>query len=209
MKYGLAGLVLMGAMAVWFSHGVLAQELDLEKPVLHAHPAVQAPAVTVRSQPLTATVSKTLYLPDEMYGYWSLNGTLLKTNAPDRFSPSLNNIWILQRDGDRVTITNPNNGASATINVDRVEGLQATFHRSGAAGRNMIFQEIPTITVTGDRLSGTSLNQLQTVRDGVVQKEYFALYQLNGVRLSGGSARFKPEQAGRAPDIEIQDVKRR
>ena len=164
------------------------------------------PAMSTMSAPLTATVTKTLYLPPAMYGQWNVAGTLLKTNAPDAFSPSVNDIWQLDREGDKVTVTNPANGAYATINVDMVDGEQATFHRSGTVGKHGIYQEIPTITVQGDTFSGQSLNKVQEIKNGQVVSEIYGLYRLEATRISAGRTRFHPENDQQAPDLEIEEI---
>jgi len=174
-------------------------------------PGAQPPIVTTNSAysgevPLTATVTHTLYLPPAMYGQWTVTGTLMETNAPDLFSPTVSDIWLLERAGNQVTVTNPVNGAFAAINVDKTEGDEATFHRSGTAGRHAIFQEIPTITVHGDRFSGQSLNKVQTIRDGQVTHEVYGVYHLEATRISAARTRFHPEAEQQHPDFQIEEV---
>jgi hypothetical protein len=176
--------------------------------VTGGEPATGEEPMGMMAQPLSATVSKTLYLPPAMYGQWSITGTLIETNASDLFSRNTNEIWILERSGDQVIITNPANGASAAINVDRVEGDRATFHRAGVAGRNKAFQEIPTITVMGDALTGQSINKILTLKNGMVDKEYYGIYQLQAQRISPGRTAFHPEERAAGPDIEIEDLHR-
>lgn len=159
------------------------------------------------SQPLTATVTHTLYLPPAMYGQWNVSGTLMETNAPDLFSATVNDIWLLERTGDQVTVTNPVNGAYATINVDKAEGNQAMFHRTGTVGPHSIFQEIPTITVHGDTFNGQSVNKIQEIRNGQVVAEVYGLYHLEATRLSAASVRFHPETEQRGPDLQIEEVR--
>lgn len=155
---------------------------------------------------LTASVTHTLYLPPAMYGEWNVIGTLIESNDPDFFTPNVSDIWLLEREGDQVTVTNPVNGANAAINVDKAEGNQATFHRSGTAGRHAIYQEIPTITVHGDTFSGQSLNKLQNIKDGQVVREIYGIYRLEATRISTARARFRPETEQQDPDLEIEEV---
>jgi hypothetical protein len=158
------------------------------------------------AKPLTATVTHTLYLPPAMYGQWDVTGTLIESNAPDFFSPSVSDIWLLEREGDQVTVTNPVNGANATISVDKAEGNQATFHRSGTAGKHAIYQEIPTLTVHGDTFSGQSLNKLQNIKEGRVVSEVYGVYRLEATRISGARARFHPESEQPDPDLQIEEI---
>jgi hypothetical protein len=157
--------------------------------------------------PLSVTVSKTLYLPPAMYGQWSVSGVLLETNGREYFSPTVNDIWILAREGDRVVLSNPANGASAEVRVDRVEGERATFYREGMLGRNRAFQETPTITVLGDVLTGQSVNKIRFLKNGVPVREAYAIYRLEAQRIAGARTRFLPEEHPDAPDIRIEDVR--
>lgn len=218
LQAGLAGS--LGVVAAGLFIMASAQQLDMDilpksstqpSGTPRAQKAVSAPqpvsALTI-GKPLTATVSKTLYLPPAMYGEWSVTGTLMETNAQDFFSPVVNDIWILDRVDDQVMISNPANGATAAINVDKVDGNSATFHRAGPAGRNRFFQEIPTIVVNGDTLTGRSVNKLAVVKNGEMTREYYAIYNLQAERIGAARARFKPEAEWQGPDIQIEDVHR-
>lgn len=220
--HAIAMLVSMTALTVGQPFAA-AQQLDME--FLHQRkapdlPPVQAPASTpqpgqsaappvqlpTHMKPLTATVSKTLYLPPAMYGQWTVTGMVRETNIPN-LVPLANDIWVLQREGDAVTITNPTNGASAAVNVDKVEGNTATFHRSGQSGK-MLRSETVTLTVNGDHLHGKNLRREEVVKNGKVVKVNYALFELQGTRISGGSAVFRPESRDLGPDIEIEDIRK-
>jgi hypothetical protein len=171
-----------------------------------ARPSLPAPT-TSGAMPLAATVSKTLYLPPEMYGQWSVTGSLMQTNAPEFFSPSVNDIWVLEREGNQVVISNPASGGSASVNVDSVDGDRATFHHTIPAGRNRAVEEIPTITVMGDTLTGQSLNKIMMLKNGDVAREYYGIYQLRAQRINVGRTRFHPEDAASNPQFEIDDIR--
>jgi hypothetical protein len=160
------------------------------------------------AKPLTATVTHTLYLPPAMYGEWNVTGTLIESNAPDLFTPNVSDIWLLEREGSQITVTNPVNGANAAISVDKAEGDQATFHRSGTAGKHAIYQEIPTITVHGDTFNGQSLNKIQQIKNGQILSEVYGVYRLEATRISAARARFHPESQQQDPDLEIEEVHR-
>lgn len=171
-----------------------------------ATPAPEDIRIPTGFKPLTASVSKTLYLPPAMYGQWTVTGTIKETNISD-LAPAVNDIWILQREGDAVTITNPSNGASAAINVDAVDGDTATFHRYGESEKINRFETV-TLTVKGDTLYGRNLRKEEVLRKGKVVRVNYALFELRGTRISGASAVFKPEVRDAGPDIEIEDVRR-
>jgi hypothetical protein len=156
-------------------------------------------------KPLSASVSKSLYLPPAMYGQWTVTGTVRETNMPDLI-PVANDIWVLQRSGDDITITNPTNGASAAINVDAVNGDTATFHRAGGTDR-MNRSEVVTLTVQGDTLYGRNLRREEVIRKGKVVRVNYALFELQGTRISGASAVFRPDALDAGPDIQIEEVR--
>lgn len=202
--------VLLGMLLAGVSVVGLAQELDTDPlPTVSAGSSTQAPEakpVLKMRAPLTASVSKTLYLPPAMYGQWSVTGNLLQTNVPDTY-PVSNNIWVLERVGDEVIISNPENGASASINVKSAEGNTATFLKSNQVGR-MTISETVTITVDGDNFSGQNLSKREYLKEGKPVKTQFALFHLTGVRISGARTRFKPEAQDSGPDFEIHDLNR-
>jgi hypothetical protein len=220
-NFRLAGLLILGMF--WLVQPMAwGQQLDMDILPARMKPASGQPAAkkvqpakqpdsgsagSVMGKPLSATISKTLYLPPDMYGQWSVTGTLQETNAQEFFSPVVNDIWVLERVGNQVMISNPANGASAAVSVDRVEGNQATFHRQGPAGRNRFFQEIPTISVSGDVLVGRSVNKIQYIKNGQVSREYYAVYGLQATRIGAARTLFKPEEAWQEPDIEIEEIR--
>ena len=154
--------------------------------------------------PLQASITESRYLPPAMYGQWSVTATLLETNTPAYFSPVVHDIWILEETGSQVTITNPSNGASATISVDKVEGNTATFHRTVTAGKNRRISEQPTVTVEGDRMYGQTIDQVVYLKEGQVQKALIGKYRLEAERISGARARFGQDVG--TPEFEIEEI---
>ncbi len=162
-----------------------------------------------KTKPIAITISKTLYLPPAMYGQWNVIATLIESNYESQHT--VDDIWVLERTGDEVVITNPANGASAAISVDEVIGNRATFHRMLVTQKNRFLgdrylNETHTITVNGDRLSGRSLRKVQIVKNGQVAKEYFSVFNIEAQRLSGGRVQFRPEVTEEGPDLEIAPI---
>lgn len=194
----------------------LAQQLDLDHtyrpdPVQSRTPRPRQPAPTrplSAEQPISVTVTKSLYLPPAMYGHWNIIGTLIRTNAPESFGHSASDLWALERQGDQVTVTNLVNGASAAVNVDQVQGDTATFHRMLPLKRNVIFRESPTITVQGDKLHGTSLHQRLYYRNGKLVREEYGLYELQATRINQARTQFRPGISEQEPELIIEDVQR-
>lgn len=183
---------------------VQAQELDLDGPPPRSAPS--SPVPKSAPAPFQVSVTKTLYLPPAMYGQWNVVGTLLETNAEDFFNPVVNDIWMLERSGDAVVITNPANGASAAVSVDEVRDNQATFSRRTDTGRNRIYSESYTIAVNGDTMVGFSINRRTSYdRHGRVVKTYYGRYRMEATRIGGGRIQFKPE-VQEEPSFVIEDV---
>ncbi|MEB3285949.1 MAG: hypothetical protein VKJ04_00445 [Vampirovibrionales bacterium] len=158
-------------------------------------------------KPLKISISRSEYLPDDMYGYWSVTGTLMESNSPDYFNRLVHNIWVLEQSGEKVVVSNPVNGASASIDVDKVEGQTATFHRTVILKGGKIFFEMPTVTVNVDRLDGTTINEIRYLRNGRVTRSYFAKYRLVARRIGGEKVRM-PAFEG-SPEIQIDDSRLR
>lgn len=177
----LAGLLLLS-----LGQGVFAETVA---PVAGEEAATQEDNSKPR-KPLSITISKSLYLPPEMYGQWSITGTLVESNTEGFFNPVVHDIWVLELVGDEVVISNPVTGASASISVDKVEGNTATFHRLVVSKKSRVLFEMPTITVNGDRLTGTTINQIRFVNSGKVLRSYYARYSLEARRISGARVQF-------------------
>lgn len=138
-----------------------------------------------------------------MYGYWSVTGTLLESNAPTAFKKVMHNIWVLEQVNDVVVISNPLSGASASLNVEKVEGQTATFHHTVVSKTGRVFFEMPTVTVDGDLLYGVTVNEFRYLNNGKVGQPYYAKYRLEARRIGGEKIRFQQERA--EPQFEIDD----
>ncbi|MBX2861136.1 MAG: hypothetical protein KTR14_07870 [Vampirovibrio sp.] len=197
--------------------GGAQQEPKFEKaPALPPQSAAETPA-TKMNAPIVLPedteapafklgIATTQYLPQEMYGQWSMTATLEETTAPRMFSPIIHDIWVLARDGDAVTVTNPKTGASATVHVDEVHNNTATFHRRFVPPKGRrVFQEQPTVTVDTDHLYGRTLLKFSRIRRNGTKKTYFARYHLEGERIGGERVTFGAERGG--PELIIEDVR--
>jgi hypothetical protein len=190
---------------ILFSESGHAEEAKTSVPALDEH---------YEQKPITVTVSKTLYLPPDMYGQWSVTGDMLESNAPEQFSHKLSDIWILEREGDQVIVSNPATGASANISVDKVEGETATFHRMNRESRTQVLEEIPTITVHGDTMTGIMLNRVSKFKNGTLIPISYVKYQLQAQRIGGARVQFSPSNdaggeryPGAQPDLRIEPMR--
>ena len=143
---------------------------------------------------LKGGVSQVQELPVGMYGMWQVKGTLLETNNYDKFTQTSSDIWVLRKDGDFVTLINPQNGANATITVTEVVDNTATFTRGIKSG-NMREAETVTVTLLGDgeTFSGTDVIMSQTMINGILISDV-ARYRVNGVKISGQTI-FRPRSS--------------
>ena len=143
---------------------------------------------------LKGGISQVQELPVGMYGMWQVKGTLLETNNYDKFAQNSSDIWVLRKDGEFVTLINPQNGANATITVTEVIDNTATFTRGIKSG-NMREAETVTMTLSGDgnSFSGTDVIMSQTIFNGVILSDV-ARYRINGVKISGQTI-FRPRSA--------------
>jgi len=133
---------------------------------------------------LKGGISQIQELPSGMYGMWQVNGTLLETDKPAKYVTNSSDIWMLRKDGDFVSLINPENGATATITITEVKNNTATFIRAVSTYKARESEQV-TVTLDDDKnFSGTDLIQFQYVRNGVVESD-FARYKIKGSKISG------------------------
>ena len=159
--------------------------------------------------PFSATITKSLYLPPAMYGFWSVTSHLTQTDTEGYFAASTRDIWNLEQAGNEVVISNPDNGASATIHVTEVSGSHAIFHRTGVAGKGKIYSETVDIVVHNDTLNGSMLSKLEVIKDGRVVRSVSGRYLVQAQRITEGRTKFIPPGASGNPDPDftIEDIK--
>lgn len=167
---------------------------------------------------LSTGIEKTLVLPQGMYGQWQVQASLLETTRPDLFPEVVNDIWILERYGAAVRLTNPATKASATVFVDEVSDNSAAFHHI-SENKQERFIERPRITLLNDSLVGyTAIERQRLSHSGNPTYTATARYRLEAYRLGQPQARFEgvsgssrernPLSAERTgePDIEISPI---
>ncbi|MDD3593625.1 MAG: hypothetical protein PHX18_03255 [Candidatus Gastranaerophilales bacterium] len=135
---------------------------------------------------LSGGVSKLQELPKAMYGIWKVEGTLLETNTPDVYLQTTSDIWVLSQSGPIVTISNPKNGATASITINEVINNTATFSRQ-ISGYNRKETEQVTITVNGDIFTGTDTIISETSSWAGSSLVMTSKYRIKGTRQSGNN----------------------
>lgn len=185
-------LLLLVMLPVWSQQNEYATPEDLPTFQLHA--------------------SQSQYLPPAMYGTWSIHATVLKSNAPPWLhAPAATELWTLAKEGDEITLKNIVTNASASIQVDKVEGDTATFHHvANAPTRRIQVVETPTVTVDGDHLSG--INRQSVIlfdRKGNISATYDLEIRIEGTRLAGAKVTFgnseEPPLEFEVAPIQFQD----
>ncbi|MCR4881583.1 MAG: hypothetical protein K6A44_06505 [bacterium] len=143
---------------------------------------------------LKGAISQVQELPVGMYGMWQVRGNLQETTNFEKYTRRSSDIWILRKDGEFVTLINPQNGANATITITEVVDNTATFTR-GVSSCNM--REAETVTITlmpdGNSFSGTDIIMSQEVVNGITMSDV-AKYRVSGVKISGQTI-YRPKNA--------------
>lgn len=197
----LSGLLAMGVLGT-----TQAQSLDTDPTVNPAATTTPtAPAAAPERTPFKLRATESYTLPKDMYGQWTVIATLMKTNMPQNISQRVYDVWELNQSSDKVSLSNPNTGAFATITVDQVEGNTATFHHRVVMkpGRQYLVER-PTVSVNGNQMAGTTTHTyVLTDRNGQVKKVYTALFKINAQRLGKSRVAFGQMNS---PDLEIEDI---
>lgn len=134
----------------------------------------------------SAGVALSKELPAGFYGRWSVTGRIIDTNNPYRFKERTSDIWILEKNNDIITLTNPVTTASASITVNEVRGYTAKFTRQEVASRKKE-TETPIITIdsAGNNFFGTNTLIIEKYRNGVLVHTDMVKYELTGMKISG------------------------
>jgi len=133
---------------------------------------------------LSGTVAKSKELPHEFYGTWSVSSVVLETNEPETYYGRGSDVWTLQKDKDVITLSNPSTGASASITVDEVKGLSATFTRVENTDKFKEHEQV-NITVYEDNFYGSDSIQIEHYKKGKYLYTSIVKYDVTGKKISG------------------------
>lgn len=142
------------------------------------------PAIIQQGKVLKGTVSLAKDLPQEFYGTWTVISVLVETNNPELFRQKSSDIWTFSRAGDMITLTNPINGASASITVTEVHDKTASFTRIKKEP-DFFETETAQITVDGDDFYGTDTIIMKHFKNGRRIKTDIVKYEVRGYKISG------------------------
>jgi hypothetical protein len=138
---------------------------------------------------LNGSVSEVDKVPDELYGSWAINSTLMQAQNRDEFREHTSDTWIFSRLSDALTLTNPVTQATATINVDEVVNNNAKFSRESTTSRKRE-KETVQIKIEGERFSGVDIFVIEKYQDGKLISQNVVKYKLQGTKVSGSNGIF-------------------
>ena len=143
--------------------------------------------LSASAEPLKAGVSIDS-VPEMFYGSWRVVAKIDKQKGETYFKPIAIDFWNLSRQGNVINLTNPFTGASASVNVDYVEGNLIRFTKVGNYD-NKKLTDVVDLKLNGDTFTGINTLTLETYSnfDNSLIKKDSAIYILKGEKVSGQS----------------------
>lgn len=140
------------------------------------------------AEPLKAEISIDS-VPDTFYGSWRVVAKIDKQKGNTYFKPIAIDFWNLSRQGNVIKLENPFTGASASVNVDYVEGNIIRFTKVGDYDGNKKLTDTVDLKLDGETFTGINTLKLETFSnyDGKLIKNDSAIYILKGEKISGQS----------------------
>ncbi len=144
--------------------------------------------LSASAEPLKAGVSIDS-VPNTFYGSWRVVAKIDKQKGETYFKPIAIDFWNLSRQGNVINLTNPFTGASASVNVDYVEGNLIRFTKAGNYDGNKKLTDTVDLKLQGDTFTGINTLTLETYSnfDNSLIKKDSAIYILKGEKISGQS----------------------
>ena len=135
------------------------------------------------SNVIKSGVSESKELPDEFYGTWQVNGTLVHATDFDLFKLKTSDEWALEKTNNVVTLTNPVTGASSSITVDKIKDKTAAFSRKKVTDRKKESENVE-ITIDGDIFYGTDEYSIELYKNGNFIGQASAKYNIVGQKVT-------------------------
>jgi hypothetical protein len=123
-------------------------------------------------------------LPEEFYGTWAVKSTIIETNNPELFRNKSADIWVFDRNGEIITLSNPVTGATASITVNEVIGKKAKFTRESLT-KSSIETETPEVVIENDNFSGEDKLIIKHLYREKIYKTDVVKYKVEGRKVSG------------------------
>lgn len=129
-------------------------------------------------------------IPKDFYGTWRVSSKILSTNSDGLFKESSVDLWNLYRVDDVITLENPFSGAKASITISNIEGRAIKFKKIGSEEGKKLTDTVQLV-LGKDSFKGVNNLKLDTISDvdGHVLKTEWAVYSLNGEKISGESVK--------------------
>ena len=137
---------------------------------------------------LKAGVSLAEQIPVGFMGTWRVSAKLKTTDSPQNFKQTSVDIWNLSKKGDVINLSNPFNGASASVRVDYVEGNLIRFTKVGNYDNKKLTDTVD-LKLNGNTFTGINtlvLETFSTYDNSLIYKDT-ALYILKGEKISGST----------------------
>ena len=139
-----------------------------------------------KAQTLEGGVSLSDKVPKELFGAWKINAVCTRSTNRDYFDSVSVDVWIFSKIEDRILLTNPMSGATASIGVNEVNGNKVRFEKTTDLPDELSV-ETPILTINGDSFEGVDRIYIKTTRNGAPVKEDFIEYKVKGTKMSGVS----------------------
>lgn len=123
-------------------------------------------------------------IPDNFYGSWEVTSKRLETNNPALFNAYSVDNWTFARQGKFVVISNPQNNASVTINIESVSGDKITFSRK-TDKQGYIQKETCKIKLEDDTFYGTDTILFEHYKNNKIVMINVVKYNIVGRKISG------------------------
>lgn len=127
-------------------------------------------------------------VPDGFFGTWRVVSQRIETDSPAIFQQKGVDLWNLSLDNNVINLSNPFSGATAQIEVQKVNNNRVEFTKKGKYGNKMLTDTV-NISIEGDNFTGIDTLLLETISDvdGSVRKTEMAKYSIKGERIAGQS----------------------
>ena len=124
-------------------------------------------------------------VPKNFFGVWRVSSVLSDTDSPAIFKENGVDLWNIYSSNNVIYLSNPFSGASAQVEISKVEGKNFIFTKNGRYN-NKLLTDTVSITISGDSFVGTDELELKTVSDvtGEIIKTENAKYKITGEKLS-------------------------
>lgn len=136
-----------------------------------------------RAQTLEGGVSLSDRVPKELFGAWKVNAVCTQSTNRDYFDSTSVDVWIFSRIEDRILLTNPMSGATASIGVNEVKGNKVKFEKKIDLPDELSV-ETPILTIDKDSFEGVDRIYIKTTKNGALVKEDFIEYKVKGTKMS-------------------------